>query len=101
MSFSEIADQRLLGSVAGHLGELTWEVDPGGYQRLRVDSTAEVDVLLRLLRRRGLDPALASLLLDRFESRPDRVRRRHRRLRHAGGLRDVAERWCGGRADPE
>ena len=70
MSFGEIADQRLLSSVASYLRELTWDVDPDGYQRLRVDPTADVDVLLRLLRRRGLDPTLASLLLDRFESRP-------------------------------
>ena len=70
MSFSEIADQRLLSSVTSHLGELTWEVDPDGYQRLSVPPTADVDALLRLLLRRGLDPALASLLLDRFESRP-------------------------------
>ncbi len=70
MSFSEIADQRLLSSVASHLGELTWDVDPDGYQRLRVPPTADVDPLLRLLLRRGLEPALASVLLDRFESRP-------------------------------
>ncbi len=70
MSFSEIADQRLLSSLRFHLGELTWDVEADGYQRLRVPPTADVDALLRLLLRRGLDPALASLLLDRFESRP-------------------------------
>ena len=70
MSFSEIADQRLLSSVTSQLGELTWDVDPDGYQRLRVPPTADVDALLRLLLRRGLDPALANLMLDRFESRP-------------------------------
>jgi hypothetical protein len=70
MSFSEIADQRLLSSLTSNLGELTWDIDPDGYQRLRVPPTADVDALLRLLLRRGLDPALASLLLDRFESRP-------------------------------
>jgi hypothetical protein len=70
MSFSEIADQRLLGSVTSQLGELTWDVDPDGYQRLRVPPDVDVDVLLRLLLRRGLEPALASLLLDRFASRP-------------------------------
>lgn len=70
MSFAEIANQRLLRSVADHLGELTWDVDPDGYQRLKVPPDASVDVLLRLLLRRGLEPALASMLLDRFESRP-------------------------------
>ena len=70
MSFSEIADQRLLGSLTSHLGELTWDVDPDGYQRLGVPPTADVDALLRLLLRRGLDPQLAGFLLDRFQSRP-------------------------------
>jgi len=70
MSFAETAERRLLSSVAGHLGELTWDVDADGYQRLRVPPTANIDQLLRLLVRRGLDPALVSLLLDRFESRP-------------------------------
>ena len=70
MSFAEIADRRLLSSVAGHLGELTWEVEADGFQRLRVPATADVDTLLRLLLRRGLEPALATILLDRFESRP-------------------------------
>lgn len=70
MSFAEIADRRLLSSVAGQLGELTWDVEPDGYQRLPVPLSADVDPLLRLLLRRGLEPALASILLDRFESRP-------------------------------
>lgn len=70
MSFAEIADRRLLSSVAGQLGELTWDVEPDGYQRLRVPPGADVDTLLRLLLRRGLEPALAAILLDRFESRP-------------------------------
>lgn len=70
MSFAEIAEQRQLRSVANHLGELTWEVDADGYQRLRVPATANIDQLLRLLVRRGLEPALAASLLDRFESRP-------------------------------
>ncbi len=70
MSFAEIADRRLLSSVAGHLDELTWDVSADGYQRLRVPPTADVDTLLRLLLRRGLEPALAAMLLDRFESRP-------------------------------
>jgi hypothetical protein len=70
MSFAEIADRRLLRSVAGHLGALTWDVDADGYQRMSVPPDTEVDVLLRLLLRRGLDPLLTSLLLDRFEQRP-------------------------------
>ena len=70
MSFAEIADHRLLSSVASRLAELTWDVDADGYQRLRVPPDADVDPVLRLLLRRGLEPALASLLLDRFESRP-------------------------------
>ena len=70
MSFIEIADQRLLSSVKAHLGDLTWNVDADGYQRLRVPADADVDTLLRLLLRRGLDPTLTSMLLDRFENRP-------------------------------
>jgi hypothetical protein len=70
MSFAEIANQRLLRSVANDLGELTWDVDPDGYQRLKVPPTADVDILLRLLVRRGLEPALANMLLDRFANRP-------------------------------
>ncbi|MBA3460768.1 MAG: hypothetical protein H0T46_12445 [Deltaproteobacteria bacterium] len=70
MSFAEIADRRLLSSVTAHLGELTWDVDADGYQRLRVPPTADVDTILRLLLRRGLEPALVTMLLDRFESRP-------------------------------
>lgn len=70
MSFAEIADRRLLRSVVGHLGGLTWDVDADGFQRLKVPPDADVDVLLRLLLRRGLDPALATLLLDRFEQLP-------------------------------
>lgn len=70
MSFAETAERRLLSSVAGPLGELTWDVDADGYQRLRVPATANVDQLLRLLLRRGLEPALMTYLLDRFESRP-------------------------------
>ena len=69
MSFREIANRRQLRSVADHLGELTWNVDADGYQRL--DATgADVDILLRLLLRRGLQPALVTMLLDRFEHRP-------------------------------
>jgi len=70
MSFIEIADQRLLSSVTAHVGELTWDVEADGYQRLRVPGDADVDALLRLLLRRGLDPALTSLLLDRYEGQP-------------------------------
>lgn len=70
MSFAALADQRLLSSVKGHLGELTWDVSPDGYQRLKVPASADVESLLRLLLRRGLDPALTSILLDRFEARP-------------------------------
>ena len=70
MSFDEIANQRLLHSVAGQLGELTWDVEPDGYQRLKVPPSAPVDALLRLLLRRGLEPALASMLLERFADRP-------------------------------
>jgi hypothetical protein len=69
MSFAEIANRRLLRSVADHLGELTWDVDPDGYQRLEATG-ADVDILLRLLLRRGLQPALVTMLLDRFERRP-------------------------------
>lgn len=70
MSFAEIADRRLLTSVADHLGELIRDVEPDGYQRLKVPSSAPVDPILRLLLRRGLEPALAGLLLDRFAERP-------------------------------
>jgi hypothetical protein len=70
MSFIEIADQRLLSSVKAHLGDLTWDVDADGYQRLRVPAAADVETLLRLLLRRGLDPSLTSLLVDRFVQRP-------------------------------
>lgn len=70
MSFAEIANRRLLRAVADHLGELTWDVDPDGYQRLKVPPGADVDVLLRLLLRRGLEPALAGMLLDRFANQP-------------------------------
>src|SRR4051812_28264751 len=49
MSFAEIANRRLLCSVANDLGELTWEVEPDGYQRLKVPPGADVDNLLRLL----------------------------------------------------
>ena len=69
MSFAEIATRRRLGSVVDHLGELTWDVEPDGYQR--VDATgADVDIILRLLLRRGLQPALVTMLLGRFEHRP-------------------------------
>ena len=70
MSFAEIANRRLLRSVADHLGELTWDVDPDGYQHMKVTPDVGVDILLRLLLRRGLEPALASMLLDRFADRP-------------------------------
>src|SRR5687767_684674 len=70
MSFDEIANQRRLRSVAGSFGELTWDIAADGYQRLKVPPTANVDNLLRLLVRRGLDPALTPLLLDRFANRP-------------------------------
>ncbi|HUS29112.1 MAG TPA: hypothetical protein VMZ53_11395 [Kofleriaceae bacterium] len=70
MSFAETANRRFLRSVSGHLGELSWEIDADGYQRLQVPPTADLDILLRLLTRRGLDPALTTLLLDRFANRP-------------------------------
>lgn len=70
MSFAEIANQRGLRSVASQLGALTWDVDPDGYQRLDVSGGADVDILLRLLLRRGLQPALANMLLDHFANRP-------------------------------
>jgi len=70
MSFADLANRRALRSVAAHLGELTWDVEPDGYQRLKVPPTADVDTLLRLLVRRGLEPALANMLLDQFANRP-------------------------------
>ncbi len=70
MSFDEIADRRILSTVRANLDQLTWDVEADGYQRLRVPSSADVDSLLRLLSRRGLEPALMHLLLDRFEDRP-------------------------------
>lgn len=70
MSFQEIADRRILSTVRANLDQLTWDVEADGYQRLRVPPNADVDSLLRLLARRGLEPALMHLLLDRFEDRP-------------------------------
>ena len=70
MSFAEIADRRLLRSVSEALGQLTWDVDADGFQRMRVPPGADIDTLLRLLLRRGLEPALVNQLLDRFEDRP-------------------------------
>ena len=42
MSFAEIADQRGITAAKPHLGELTWDVDPDPYQRLRASSDSEV-----------------------------------------------------------
>lgn len=70
MSFAEIADRRLLSSVAKHLGQLAWDVSPDGYQRLPVPATADVEPLLKLLARRGLDPAITTVLLEKFATRP-------------------------------
>ncbi|MFT3706332.1 MAG: hypothetical protein QM817_01570 [Archangium sp.] len=66
----ELAARRELKSVVGELGKLTWDVEADGYQRLQVPATADVEPLLRLLLRRGLDPLLTPILLDRFETRP-------------------------------
>ena len=42
VSFAEIADQRHMTAAKPHLGELTWDVDPDPYQRLRASSDSEV-----------------------------------------------------------
>ncbi|MEO8704225.1 MAG: hypothetical protein ABI867_29500 [Kofleriaceae bacterium] len=70
MSFTEIAEQRLVRSLTGHLDALTWDVRSDGHQDYRPPGTVEVAAILPLLVRRGLDPALASHLLDRFAARP-------------------------------
>jgi len=69
MGFDEIAAP-LLANAAGQLGELTWEMEPDAYQRLQVPEGAPVDAILKLLPRRGLDPRIASRLLDAFPMRP-------------------------------
>lgn len=66
MSFTDIADERRLTSARAQLGALPWDVEPDAYQRLRAPSDAPLEPLLRLLARRGLDPALATPLLNGF-----------------------------------
>src|SRR4051812_22383144 len=70
MSFTEIADQRSLSSVRNLLGDLTWDVEADGYQRMRLPPTVDITTLLRVLLRRGLEPALTAKLLDLFAARP-------------------------------
>lgn len=68
MSFDEIAQQRLLSSVKSALGELEWDVDADVYLRIPVPD--EVEGILGLMERRGLEPGLVNSLLDRFPARP-------------------------------
>jgi len=70
MTFDDIADERMMSSAKGRLGELTWDVEPHAYQRLTVPEQAPLEPLLKLLARRTLDPVLASRLLEVFPDRP-------------------------------
>jgi hypothetical protein len=68
VSFTDIANQRLLPSVKAHVDELQWDVDGDMY--LRMSPPADIEQILSLMVRRGLDPALVSMLLDVFPARP-------------------------------
>jgi hypothetical protein len=67
VSFTDIANQRLLPSVKPHLDELSWNVD--GDTLLRMSPPDDLDGIFLLMARRGLDPALVSKLLDVFPER--------------------------------
>lgn len=70
MSFTDVANERLLASAAGRLGALQWGVEPDPYQRLTVSSGAPVAAVLRLMARRSLEPSVVGPLLDAFPARP-------------------------------
>jgi hypothetical protein len=68
VSFQEIAEAR--GLPTAHLEELTWDVEPCAYQRLKVPATAELAGLFQVMHRRALEPQLVGYVLDRYPQRP-------------------------------
>jgi hypothetical protein len=70
MSFAEIAEQRLLETATTRLGELQWDVEADPYQRQTFAADIQFDVILQLLPRRGLDPALLNPLFEQLADRP-------------------------------
>jgi hypothetical protein len=68
MSFDAIAKRRLLSSVEPGLGALRWDVEGDVY--LRIPAPDDVEGILELMVRRGLEPALVKRLLELFPARP-------------------------------
>jgi hypothetical protein len=67
-SFQNIAERRGLPAFGALVGELEWDVEKDGY--LRIPLVDDVEGILTLMRRRGLDPELVNALLDQFPARP-------------------------------
>lgn len=70
MSFVEIADARRMTSAKSQLGTLDWEVDPDGFQRMRLPTSFTLKAVLTLMGRRALEPKLVTALLAVFPARP-------------------------------
>jgi hypothetical protein len=70
MSFAEIAGQRFLTSATSALDELQWNVEPDPYQAEELPETGEIEPLLQMMARRGLDPAAVRCLLNSYPDRP-------------------------------
>jgi hypothetical protein len=70
VSFQDIAQRR--GLHTARLDELTWDVEPCPYQHLKVPAAPPFDLLLKVMRRRALEPALVTTLFDVFPNSPAR-----------------------------
>lgn len=70
--FLELAELRNITTADAQLadGSLDWDVEPDGYQRLRWPAQPPIAAVLRLMARRGLEPALVSGLLSVYPARP-------------------------------
>jgi hypothetical protein len=88
VSFQKIVEQR--GLSAGNLDELTWDVEPDPYQELTVPANPDLEALLTLMNRRGLEPLLVERLFEQYPARP---------IEHALMAWDVANASLLGRDD--
>jgi len=70
VSFQHLADVRRIAIAKAQLDELTWDVAPDPYQRLELTEQPELDIVFKLLTRRGLEPAIVTSLLAGYPDRP-------------------------------
>ena len=70
--FLDLAELRNITTANAQLadGTLDWDVDPDGYQRMRLPAKCPIEGVFRLMMRRGLEPTLVTALLAVYPARP-------------------------------